>query len=83
MILKPECFRVDYIPPVCIFDMAQIGSLVGKAAGRLLGKTYLVTGSTDGIGQHTALQLAKQGANVIVHGRCDFDCESVGESLPL
>ncbi|KAK9837903.1 hypothetical protein WJX74_007474 [Apatococcus lobatus] len=33
------------------------------------GKTYLVTGSTDGIGQHTALNLARAGGNVIIHGR--------------
>jgi NAD(P)-dependent dehydrogenase (short-subunit alcohol dehydrogenase family) len=31
--------------------------------------TILVTGSTDGIGMLTATQLAKLGANVIVHGR--------------
>jgi NAD(P)-dependent dehydrogenase (short-subunit alcohol dehydrogenase family) len=31
---------------------------------------YLITGSTDGIGRHTALQLAKAGATVLVHGRC-------------
>ncbi|KAK9815792.1 hypothetical protein WJX72_009527 [[Myrmecia] bisecta] len=37
--------------------------------GSLRGQTYLVTGSTDGIGQHTALKLAQAGANVILHGR--------------
>ena len=30
---------------------------------------YLITGSTDGIGRHTALQLAKRGATVLIHGR--------------
>lgn len=35
----------------------------------MLGKTVLVTGSTDGIGRQTALQLADLGARVIVHGR--------------
>ena len=37
---------------------------------RLDGQTFLVTGSTDGIGQHTALKLAEAGATVLVHGRC-------------
>lgn len=35
----------------------------------LKGKTALVTGSTDGLGRLLALELARQGANVIVHGR--------------
>ncbi|CAM9775654.1 unnamed protein product [Scytosiphon promiscuus] len=40
-----------------------------SAAGRLAEKVYLVTGSTDGIGKHTASRLAEEGATVIVHGR--------------
>ena len=32
-------------------------------------KTVLVTGGTDGIGRETALQLARMGARVLVHGR--------------
>lgn len=36
----------------------------------------LVTGSTDGIGEHTALQLARQGFRVIVHGRSPARCEA-------
>lgn len=31
--------------------------------------TVLITGGTDGIGRETALQLARMGANVLVHGR--------------
>lgn len=34
-------------------------------------QTILVTGATDGIGQQTAIDLAAQGATVIVHGRSD------------
>ncbi|HEY6952986.1 MAG TPA: SDR family oxidoreductase [Bacteroidota bacterium] len=33
------------------------------------GKTVLVTGSTDGIGQQSALELARTGATVLLHGR--------------
>lgn len=33
------------------------------------GQVILVTGSTDGIGRHTARQLKERGATVLVHGR--------------
>ncbi|MGO9308050.1 MAG: SDR family NAD(P)-dependent oxidoreductase [Spirochaetia bacterium] len=37
--------------------------------GRLSGKWCLVTGSSRGIGRQIATGLAREGANVIVHGR--------------
>lgn len=38
-------------------------------SGHLVGKTALVTGATSGIGFHTALGLAREGAHVILGGR--------------
>ena len=35
----------------------------------MTGKTVLVTGSTDGIGRQTAVELAALGADVLLHGR--------------
>jgi NAD(P)-dependent dehydrogenase (short-subunit alcohol dehydrogenase family) len=35
----------------------------------MTGRTVLVTGATDGIGRETALELARVGARVVVHGR--------------
>ena len=32
-------------------------------------RTILVTGSTDGIGKHTAMKIANQNGNLIIHGR--------------
>jgi NAD(P)-dependent dehydrogenase (short-subunit alcohol dehydrogenase family) len=37
--------------------------------GRLSGRWCLVTGSSRGIGRQIAIGLAREGANVIVHGR--------------
>ena len=41
----------------------------------------LITGSTDGIGKLTALQLAKEKANVIVHGRNESKVVKVVDEL--
>ncbi len=35
----------------------------------LSGKQILITGSTDGLGKHTSLALAKHGAHLVLHGR--------------
>ena len=43
----------------------------------LLGLRCAVLGSTSGIGRATALELARQGADVIVHGRNDEVAERV------
>lgn len=37
----------------------------------MTGKVVLITGATNGIGEEAALQLAKMGATVVVHGRSE------------
>jgi NAD(P)-dependent dehydrogenase (short-subunit alcohol dehydrogenase family) len=49
--------------------------------GNLEGKTALVTGSTDGVGQLVAHRLADQGARVLVHGRNFHRGETVVEQI--
>jgi NAD(P)-dependent dehydrogenase (short-subunit alcohol dehydrogenase family) len=44
-------------------------------------KIILITGSTDGIGKQTALQLAKMGATVLVHGRDQSKAEAAQDKI--
>jgi len=44
-------------------------------------RVFLVTGSTDGIGEFTAEQLARQGCTVLVHGRDQAKVDKVVEAL--
>lgn len=44
-------------------------------------QTFLITGSTDGIGKLTALELAKQNAQVLIHGRNKEKLAGVVEEL--
>ncbi|HEX3777705.1 MAG TPA: SDR family NAD(P)-dependent oxidoreductase, partial [Polyangiaceae bacterium] len=51
------------------------------AAPHLTDAVVLVTGSTDGIGRETALELARLGAHVIVHGRNKERVEQAYEAV--
>jgi NAD(P)-dependent dehydrogenase (short-subunit alcohol dehydrogenase family) len=44
-------------------------------------KIVLVTGSTDGIGKETAMQLAQLGATVLVHGRDAERCQTTRDEI--
>ena len=47
----------------------------------LSGRTYVVTGSTSGIGRETALALGRMGARVVVHGRDEQKGERVVKEI--
>lgn len=47
----------------------------------LQGKTVLVTGASSGIGQATAIECSKMGANVIITGRSECKLAQTFESL--
>lgn len=46
---------------------------MSEVSPNLIGKKAVVTGSTTGIGRAIALELASQGADVVIHGRTESD----------
>jgi NAD(P)-dependent dehydrogenase (short-subunit alcohol dehydrogenase family) len=52
-----------------------------RAAPHKTDSVVLVTGSTDGIGRETALELARMGARVIIHGRNSARVAQAHEAL--
>ena len=62
---------------------AMTSALVAGVAGLSMTQqhTYLVTGSTEGIGLVTAQQLSTSGHRVLVHGRSEAKVAKVVASL--
>jgi NAD(P)-dependent dehydrogenase (short-subunit alcohol dehydrogenase family) len=50
---------------------------------QLPGKIVLITGSTDGLGKATALELARRGATILLHGRNPEKGEAVLKEIEL
>jgi len=50
-------------------------------AGRLTGKTALVTGAGKGIGRATAIALAREGANVVITSRTKSDLDTLAAEI--
>lgn len=49
----------------------------------ILGKYYLITGSTDGIGKHTAERVAAAGGNLLLHGRNPEKLKQVSNDIQV
>jgi len=47
----------------------------------MTNKTILITGSTDGIGKQTAIELARFGSRIIIHGRNELRCQETATEL--
>ncbi|KAJ1421298.1 short-chain dehydrogenase-like protein [Ochromonadaceae sp. CCMP2298] len=64
---------------LCCLALPRMSAL--RAGSGMAGKIALVTGSTDGIGQHTASKLAQAGATVLLHGRSPARLQATRELI--
>jgi NAD(P)-dependent dehydrogenase (short-subunit alcohol dehydrogenase family) len=47
----------------------------------MIGKTVLITGSTDGVGRYVAAKLAAAGAHVLIHGRDEARAKTLADEI--
>jgi NAD(P)-dependent dehydrogenase (short-subunit alcohol dehydrogenase family) len=47
----------------------------------MIGKTVLITGSTDGVGRYVAAKLAAAGAHVLIHGRDEARAKTLTDEI--
>jgi NAD(P)-dependent dehydrogenase (short-subunit alcohol dehydrogenase family) len=50
---------------------------------KMVGKTVLITGSTDGVGRYVAAKLAGEGAQVLLHGRDASRAKALVDEIAL
>jgi NAD(P)-dependent dehydrogenase (short-subunit alcohol dehydrogenase family) len=48
---------------------------------KMVGKTVLITGSTDGVGRYVAAKLAAAGAKVLIHGRDQARARTLADQI--
>lgn len=81
-----DTVRRAFLALVTLLCMALIFAVLPTSAfaqghPSLVGKTVLVTGSTDGLGREVATRLGLLGAHVLVHGRNTERGEEVVEAI--
>jgi len=57
------------VPAAVLAAHLATSERTGVSDGAMIGKTVLITGSTDGLGREVARRVAAAGGHVVIHGR--------------
>ncbi|KAF2889031.1 hypothetical protein ILUMI_17142 [Ignelater luminosus] len=74
------CYGVFYSILLCLLDcdlQLAFYEKFGKSVRRLQGKVVFITGASSGIGEHTAIALAKHGIKLVLTARRQAELERV------